>query len=115
MSYHKEHFNDVDRAVFLKAMQAEGVELSPYIEKGLHKEPWIENVLNSRSYKKMYTAERLKRYRDEVGCPKCDRVCQEMVMIWASGPLLGTREDMTDIADAMEKVYENRDQLRSIA
>ena len=25
-------------------------------------------------------------------CPNCDQVCQEMVMIWASGPLLGTTE-----------------------
>ncbi len=115
MSYHKEHFNDVDRAVFLKALQAEGVDLSPYIEKGLHREPWVENVLSSRSYKKMYSAERLKKYRDEIGCPNCDRVCRELAMIWASGPLIGTREDMADLADAMEKVYENRDQLRSIA
>jgi len=47
-------------------------------------------------------------------CPKCDQVCQEMVMLWASGPLLGTRQDMDDIADAILKVYENRDQLAAI-
>jgi len=35
-------------------------------------------------------------------------------MLWASGPLLGTREDMADIADAIEKVYPNREQLRKI-
>ena len=50
----------------------------------------------------------------EIRCPNCDRVCEEMAMIWASGPLLATREDMADIADAIEKVYENRDKLRSI-
>jgi hypothetical protein len=37
-----------------------------------------------------------------------------MAMLWASGPLLGTREDMAEIADALEKVYENRDKLRQI-
>jgi dTDP-4-amino-4,6-dideoxygalactose transaminase len=115
MSYHKEHFDGVDRATFLKALRAEGVDLSEYIKQGLHKEPWIDNVLGSKVYKKMFSSERLKQYRDEAKCPKCDRVCEEMAMIWASGPLLATREDMAEIADAIEKVYENRDQLKSIA
>ena len=65
-------------------------------------------------YRKMYSAQRLREYREQVECPNCDRVCQEMAMIWASGPLLGTQEDMADIADAIEKVYENRDKLRSL-
>ena len=114
MSYHKEHFADVDRATFLKALAAEGVGLSPYIRQGLHREPWIENVLSSKVYQKMYSSKRLKEYRDEVACPNCDRVCREMVMLWASGPLLGSREDMADIADAIEKVYQNRDQLKKV-
>jgi hypothetical protein len=36
-----------------------------------------------------------------------------MVMLWATGPLLGSREDMDDIANAILKVYENRDRLSS--
>jgi perosamine synthetase len=114
MSYHKEHFNGVSRATFLKALRAEGISLSEYIARGLHREPWIDNVLSSRVYRKMFAPERLQQYRDENRCPKCDRVCEEMAMIWASGPLLGTREDMAEVADAIEKVYENRDQLRSL-
>ena len=114
MSYHKEHFNDVDRATFLKALSAEGVSLSPYIAQGLHKEPWIDHVLGSKMYQKMYSPQRLQQYREQLACPNCDRVCREMAMIWASGPLLGTQEDMADVADAIEKVYENRDKLRSI-
>ena len=113
MSYHKEHLNGIDRAAFLKALNAEGISLSPYIEKGLHREPWIENVLGWKVYKKMFSEERLRKYRQESACPKCDQVCQEMAMIWASGPLLGTKQDMADIADAIEKVYVNRDQLKS--
>jgi perosamine synthetase len=114
MSYHKEHVDGVDRATFLKALRAEGVDLSEYISRGLHKEPWIDNVLKSRVYQKMYSGRRLAQYREQVACPNCDRVCQEMAMIWASGPLLATKEDMAEIADAIEKVYENRDQLKSI-
>ncbi|MBC8472761.1 MAG: DegT/DnrJ/EryC1/StrS family aminotransferase [Planctomycetes bacterium] len=114
MTYRKEHFNNADRSKFLKAVAAEGVSLSPYIAKGLHREPWIENILKTKVYKKMYSAKRLRQYRDQIDCPNCDKVCREMVMIWASGPLLGSRSDMDDIADAIEKVYENRDKLNSI-
>ena len=114
MSYHKEHVNGIDRATFLKALNAEGISLSPYIAMGLHKEPWIDNILKSRVYRRMYSEERLRKYREESQCPKCDQVCQEMAMIWASGPLLAPKEDMAEIADAIEKVYENRDQLKAV-
>jgi perosamine synthetase len=111
MSYQKDHFQGLDRARFLKAVDAEGVGLSPYIERGLHREPWVDHVLKDKTYKQMFSPSRLKQYRDELGCPNCDRVCSEMVMMWASGPLLGTRADMDDIANAILKVYENRDKL----
>ena len=114
MSYRKEHFNDIDRSKFLKAVAAEGVGLSPYIAKGLHREPWIEHILEQPVYKKMFSRQRLEEYRRQVPCPVCDQVCQEMAMIWASGPLLAGKEDMDNIADAIIKVYENRDKLNSI-
>jgi dTDP-4-amino-4,6-dideoxygalactose transaminase len=113
-TYQKEHFNDADRSKFLKALSAEGVSFSPYIRQGLHREPWIEHILNLKVYQKMFSKKRLERYRDEIKCPNCDQVCREMAMIWASGPLLGTKEDMADIANAVIKVYENRDKLHSI-
>ena len=83
---------------------------------GLHREPWVDNIINRRVYKKMYTAQRLQQFKDEMVCPNCDIVCnEEMVMLWASGPLLGTTEDMDDVINALVKVYENRDQLSKIS
>ena len=114
MTYRKEYFNNADRGKFLKALAAEGISLSPYISNGLHTEPWTEFILNLDVYRKMYSPERLKRYRDELNLPVCDKVCGELVMIWASGPLLGTRSDMDDIINAIMKVYDNRDKLNSI-
>ncbi len=32
----------------------------------------------------------------------------------ASGPLLATRDEMAEVADAIQEVYESRDQLRSV-
>jgi perosamine synthetase len=114
MTYHQEHFNGASRSTFLKALGAEGVGLSPYIAQGLHKEPWIDHIVKSKVYQKMYPPERLERYSDERACPMCDAVCQELVMLWASGPLLGSTADMDDVANAILKVYEHRDELSSI-
>jgi perosamine synthetase len=114
MTYKKEHFNNADRGKFLKALAAEGVSLSPYISNGLHKEPWVDHILNSKVYKKMYSRRRLQKYREQIDCPICDKVCSELTMLWASGPLLGTKKDMDEVADAIEKVYANKDKLNSI-
>lgn len=114
MSYHKDQFDGVSRDVFLKAMNAEGIGLSPYIAQGLHREPWIDHIVSSRSYQKMYSPERLRQFGEQRACPKCDQVCEEMVMLWASGPLLAPKEEVADIADAIEKVWENRAKLRQV-
>jgi dTDP-4-amino-4,6-dideoxygalactose transaminase len=113
-SYKKEHFNNAPRDKFLKAVAAEGISLSGYISNGLHKEPWTSHIQTLPEYKTMFGAARLKKFQDELLLPKCDQVCQDMVMLWASGPLLGTLADMDDVINAVLKVYENRDKLNSI-
>ncbi len=116
MRYQKEHFNNADRRKFLKALHAEGIGVvTDYLSQGLHKEPWVDWVLNLDEYKRFFTRARIQQYRDELPLPNTDRVCDDtLIMIWASGPLLGTREDMDDIADALIKIYENRDKLTSV-
>lgn len=112
MSYHKEHFNNVERSKFLKALAAEGINLSPYIARGFHVEPWIDEILSLKEYKTMYSPARLKRYREEMNFPICDLICnEEMVVLEGSGSLLGSTQDMDDVINAIMKVYENRDKL----
>ena len=112
MSYHKEYFNNVERSKFLKTLAAEGINLSPYIARGFHVEPWIDEILSLKEYKTMYSPARLKRYRDEMNFPNCDLVCnEEMVVLEGSGSLLGSIQDMDDVINAIMKVYENRDKL----
>lgn len=113
MSYHKEHFNNADRSLFLKAIAAEGVALSPYI-KGLHTEPWVDHILNLKEYKTMYPAQRISEYRESLKLPGCDLVGQQMVVLNGSTQLLGSKKDMDDVINAIMKVYDNRDKLNSI-
>jgi len=112
--YHKEHFNDVSRSKFLKALSAEGINLNAFHTIGMNKEPWTKTILSDRIYQKMFSPARLQKFTDELACPNCDTILENVVMSWASGPLLGTREDMDDIINAIMKIYDNRDKLNSI-
>lgn len=115
MTYNKEHFDGLDRSVFLKAVSAEGVRLGSYIRSGLHRDPWVKHILGLRSYREMYSASRLKEYEEGMHLPNCDRVTDEtMVSFAGSGPLLASREEMDAIYDAIMKVYENREHLKSV-
>jgi len=107
--YKKEHFSNVTRNKFLAALKAEGVPCSsgygPQNKDGV-----IEEALNSRGYKRLYSSRRLKRYREENHYPDNDQLCKEAVW-FSQSLLLGTKRDMDDIANAILKVYENRDKL----
>jgi perosamine synthetase len=113
-SYKKELWNNAPREKFLKAVAAEGISLSPYIANGLHREPWTDHIQTLPEYKTMFGTARLKKFKEELNLPKCDQVCQEMVMLWASGPLMGSLADMDDLINAIRKVHANRDKLNSI-
>lgn len=115
LSYQKEAFNGASRAQFLKAIQAEGVPFGSYIKNGLHREPWVDNILNLREYKKFYSAQRLKEYKERLNLKNCDKVTDEtMVSMWGSGTLLAERSELDKIVDAIFKVYDNRDKLRTL-
>lgn len=110
-SFQEEYWDGLTRDKFLEAVRAEGISLSPYIRNGLHKEAWTENIIGRNEYKAMYTPARLEQFKDELHLPNCDWVCGNMVMLWASGPLLAELSDMDDIVNAIMKVYENRKKL----
>ena len=113
-AYKKDKWNNAPRDKFLKALSAEGISLSPYIANGLHREPWTDHIQTLAEYKTMFGTARLKKFREELNLPKCDQVCDEMVMLWASGPLIGSLADMDDLINGIKKVYANRDKLNSI-
>lgn len=115
MSYKKEHFNNATRQQFLKAVAAEGIALSPYIPNGMHRESWISHILELDEYKKMFSADRLREYREAAEhLPGCDKACEEMIVLPGSGALIAGTSDMDDVINAIMKVYENRDQLKAV-
>jgi len=104
--YKKEQFNDAPLGKFLSALNAEGIPAwSGYSP--LNKEGIIEDALTSKNFQRAFSKERLDKYRRENNCPANDQLCNEAVWLTQS-MLLGPQSDMNDIANAIQKVYENR-------
>ena len=107
--YKKEYFNDAPRKKFLVALRAEGIPCwsgyGPQNKYGL-----IQEALNSRGYKRLFSEERLRRFHEENHLPGNDQLCQEAIC-FEQNMLLGKKSDMDDIATAILKIYENRDKL----
>ncbi|MCI0419396.1 MAG: DegT/DnrJ/EryC1/StrS family aminotransferase, partial [Acidobacteria bacterium] len=112
--YKKEHFNGLPRDKFLAALTAEGIPASKGLgvieERPMNKEGLLEDAFGSKAFQKIYSREKLANYRAENECPQSDQLCEETVG-FHQRVLLGTREDMDDIYQAILKIYDNRHRL----
>jgi dTDP-4-amino-4,6-dideoxygalactose transaminase len=107
--YIKENFNRLSRGKFLAALKAEGIPCSGGYGQ-VNKGDFFEEALNSKNFQKSYSKERLNRCRELNHCPDNNQLCREAVW-FGQNLLLGSKRDMDDIADAILKIYENRDKL----
>lgn len=112
LRYDKQHFAGVSRAVFLKALKAEGIPCSGGY-RPLNKEPFLKNVLGSRGYQAIYPRELLANWEERTRCPANDRLCQEAVW-FTQTMLLGTRRDMDQIAEAIRKIQSRAAELTKV-
>jgi perosamine synthetase len=111
LRYKKEHFNNLPRKRFLSALKAEGIPCSwgVGVLEGLplHREGLIEQTLSSTTFQKIYSKERLNKYREDNHCPESDLLADE-VMGFPGRLFLGSRQEMDDVVNAIVKIYENR-------
>ena len=106
MIYDKNHFNGLPRNKFLKAMRAEGIPISRGCDT-LNKHPFIEEYLSLRSFQKIFSKERLIKYRKGNHCPANDKIAEEIGLSIGHSTFLGTKKDMEDIAEAVTKIQKN--------
>ncbi len=108
--YKKELFDGLPRHKFLAALRAEGIPCG----QGYGQQYFdgiIEEAITSRGFSRLFTNERLNRYRDELrNLPENDQLSLEAVWFYQN-MLLGETKDMDDIIHAIQKIYENRAQL----
>ena len=109
--YEKEYFNGLPKAKFHEAMRAEGIGFGDGIDSSLHLNPFIETYFNLRAFQKIFSKERLDKYRRENLCPVNEKIGKETGLSLGQRVFLGTKKDMEDIIAAIVKIQKNSSKL----
>src|SRR5262245_54255451 len=108
--YDAQYFSGLTRDKFLKALNAEGIPCSG----GYHEQYFdglLDEAIHSRGFKRLFSAERLKAWRDSFQELKGNRqVCATTVGL-PQNLLLAERRDMDDIIEAVRKIQANRENM----
>jgi dTDP-4-amino-4,6-dideoxygalactose transaminase len=102
--YDAEPFNGLTRDKFVHALNAEGVPCSA----GYHEQYFdglLDEAIQSRGFKRLFTAERLKAYRESFHeLPGNRQVCATTVAM-TQNMLLADRSHMDQIVEAVRKIH----------
>ncbi|MDO9341126.1 MAG: DegT/DnrJ/EryC1/StrS family aminotransferase [Bacteroidales bacterium] len=109
--YEKKYFNGLPKTKFKEAMRAEGIGFGDGIDSSLHLNPFIETYFNLRAFQKIFSKERLDKYRRENLCPVNERIGKETGLSLGQRVFLGTKKDMEDIIAAIVKIQKNSSKL----
>ena len=108
--YDAEQFHGLPRAKFMRALAAEGIPCSG----GYHEQYFdgaLDEVINSRAFKRLFPPERLKAYRESFHELKGNKlVCNTTVALFHS-MLLAERSDMDHIVEAIRKIHAHSEAL----
>jgi dTDP-4-amino-4,6-dideoxygalactose transaminase len=112
--YDAAHFNGLSRDKFARAMSAEGVPCG-----GIYHEQYFDGLLDeaiaSRGFKRLWSAERLKAYRDSFHELKGNKQVCETTVAMTQNMLLAERSDMDHILEAIRKVKAHSAELAKAA
>jgi dTDP-4-amino-4,6-dideoxygalactose transaminase len=104
MRYDKDQFNGLSRDQFRRALRAEGIPTSG----GYHEQYYdglLDEAIASRGFQRLFSAERLKAYRDSLEELKGNKqVCETTVGMFNT-LLLADRSDMDHILQAIRKIH----------
>ena len=115
MVYNPEGLGGLSRDRFIEAMNAEGVPVSfGYPKDPIYAQPMLREVFKSDIYKKFYSEDVLdfEKYKQRNHCPALMKTFDTALWIWHGGLMLGTKSDMDDIVNAVDKVHNNVAKLK---
>lgn len=109
--YKKENFSEIPRDTFMEALQAEGVPAGKAYGVPLYKNPCFEKEALSE----VYPREILKNLPNysQLWLPGSEKFCEEQV-VFLHWILLGRKERLQKIVDAVEKIKKNIGELKKI-
>ena len=117
MDYDRAQFKDVPAARFAEALRAENVPMRGgprRYSNGCHKEKMLQEHLNSSAFQASFSSARLEKYRQSLRFPVMDGekpAQKDMLSMDSKIPFLGSRKEMDEIIEAVQKVARNIDKL----
>ena len=107
--YDPSHFAGLPRTAFIEALAAEGIPAQGGYSP-LNKQPFLDDAFSAPGFRTIYSNTRMDAWREQNECPQNDRLCTEAVWL-VQTMLLGPRQDMEDIAEAIRKLQATAPQL----
>jgi dTDP-4-amino-4,6-dideoxygalactose transaminase len=101
--YDKKAFAGMDRAKFVRALNAEGIPCSTGYG-SLTKDAYVMNLAQNKHYLQVYGEKRMKQWLEQLSCPVNDRLCSEEAVWFTQTTLLNDKNDMEKIAGAIRKI-----------
>jgi len=106
----KEAFAGVGKDAILKALRAEGIPASGGY-KPLNKEPFLETAFATPGWRAIYGEKAMREWAGRNECSVNELLCNQAIWLTQT-MLLGTRQDMEQVAAALRKVQSQAGELR---
>jgi len=103
MRYRAEEFAGLPRAKFMAALNAEGVPCGGGYET-LDWKAYLEEAFSTPAARRVFPERTFVEWGERCRLPEYEKLCQETVWLGQT-TLLGTRQDMEQIAEAVRKIH----------
>ena len=108
--YLKEHFSGLSRAKFVEALQAEGIPCDVGYGQ-MNKEGYVTGLAKNPHYLRIYGEKTMNEWLERNQCPQNDQLTGEQSLWFFQNMLLGTKENMEQIAEAIRKIQRYADEI----
>ncbi len=112
--YDEEAFGGLDRDLFVKALESEGVPCSGGYNP-LYREGFMREMLGSRLFQQLFSGDVLQNYLPSIDCPVTERACAKEGVWIPQQVLLGSRKDMNDIVESIRKIQRHTESIRQMS
>src|SRR5690606_10196082 len=111
--YLKTQFDGLSRAQFMNALEAEGIPCSSGYT-SMNKGAYVKSLAANRHYLKIYGKRKMNQWLKQNHFPQNDLITEEQGVWFTQDMLLGTHENMEQIAEAIRKIQRYANELKAV-